>query len=243
MWVSEVWAVAVSLVCLWCPCMSAPTGKPLWVDPCGGNIAPSGPHHDPELNPPSDSELLTGIIISAKSALDYAKQFSESYVRKTFKQDMRTHHSTWLTTRYPWLPSKSDIPKELGELTPSMHFDELGNLDQSLLKSYGYLQRIAVGLEQVHHDKTRESEEFSEEFETVMYKLRQVLCEVNNALLERNPSDPIVDIERSIMDKEFRAISEKTYRHLRDWFIFRDFMNCLEYLIQLCEFYKTSGQS
>lgn len=78
--VSEVWAVAVSLVCLWCPCMSAPSGKPLWVDPCGGNIAPSGPHHDPELNPPSDSELLTGIIISAKSALDYAKQFSEAYV-------------------------------------------------------------------------------------------------------------------------------------------------------------------
>lgn len=215
------------------------------MDPCGGNIAPSGPNHDPpDFKPPTDSELLTGIIISAKSALDYAKLFSEDYVLKTFKaENMMKHHNSWVSTRYAWLPSKEDIPKELGELTPPMHFDNLGGLDQSLLKSYEYLQRIAVGLEQVYHDKNRENEEFSMEFQNVMYKLRQVLCEVNNALSERKPNLPIRDIERSIMDYEFRAMSDKTFRHLRDWFIFRDFMNCLEYLIQMCEFFKSSVPS
>lgn len=78
--VSEVCAVAVSLVCLYSPCMSAPSGRPLWVDPCGGTSAPSGPHHDLDISSPPVQELLEHINISARHALDEARDFSEIYV-------------------------------------------------------------------------------------------------------------------------------------------------------------------
>ena len=60
--------------------MAAPAGTPLWGNRGGGNVPPSGPHHDVDITPPSDKELLMGILISSKNALNYANQFAEDYV-------------------------------------------------------------------------------------------------------------------------------------------------------------------
>ena len=55
------------------------------------------------------------------------------------------------------------------------------------------------------------------------------------AIAERSVQ-PRLDITRDIMSQEFRGMAEvATYRNLRDWLIFRDYMNGLEYIIQVFE--------
>jgi len=42
---------------------------------------------------------------------------------------------------------------------------------------------------------------------------------------------PDEDIDRSVMSPEVREIQDETYRNLRDWYIYRDYMNGLEYAV------------
>ena len=58
----------------------------------------------------------------------------------------------------------------------------------------------------------------------------QVLCELQIAMLERGltHSGPA---SRRIMAKEVRDIEDDSYRNLRDWYIYRDYMNSLEYVV------------
>lgn len=60
----------------------------------------------------------------------------------------------------------------------------------------------------------------------------QVLCELQVALVERGLT-PRPDVTRDIMSSEFRKRESRTQTELRDWLIFRDYMNALEYLIQV----------
>lgn len=59
------------------------------------------------------------------------------------------------------------------------------------------------------------------------------------AMLERDVS-PRPDVERSVMPDEFRSASatSDTRRNLRDWLIFRDYMNGLEYVEQVFEYFR-----
>ena len=55
------------------------------------------------------------------------------------------------------------------------------------------------------------------------------------ALAERGVQ-PRPDIGRDVMSSEYRDMSQSaTYRNLRDWLIFRDYMNGLEYVIEVFE--------
>ena len=49
-------------------------------------------------------------------------------------------------------------------------------------------------------------------------------------MLEKGIS-PHEDATRSIMNSEIRLIENETYRNLRDWYIYRDYMNGLEYVV------------
>lgn len=71
----------------------------------------------------------------------------------------------------------------------------------------------------------------------------QVLCELQVALVERGVT-PRPDVTRSAMLPEYRAMSSSvTYRNLRDWLIFRDYMNGLEYVVQIFEHLRKRLQS
>ena len=70
----------------------------------------------------------------------------------------------------------------------------------------------------------------------------QVLCELQMAMLERDiPFGE--DISREIMKDDVRDIQDTSYRNLRDWYIYRDYMNGLEYIIHAFDYLKKTHHS
>jgi len=65
----------------------------------------------------------------------------------------------------------------------------------------------------------------------------QTLCEIQAAMLERGVTQH-ENITRQIMGNELRHIGNSSYRNVRDWIIFRDCMNGLDYVIQVFEYFK-----
>ena len=50
------------------------------------------------------------------------------------------------------------------------------------------------------------------------------------------------DVSRQIMTKEIRHVESESYRNLRDWYIYRDYMNSLEYAIDAFTHLKRNRQ-
>jgi len=83
--------------------------------------------------------------------------------------------------------------------------------------------------------------DFIMEFNEAEYKLKAVLCELQMAMLERG-LEVGEDVDRSIMSKEVRNTEDSSYRNLRDWYIYRDYMNGLEYVIHAFDHLKKHHQ-
>lgn len=49
------------------------------------------------------------------------------------------------------------------------------------------------------------------------------------------------DITRDIISEEYKNL-DNSHRNLRDWIIFRDYMNALEYVIQVFEHFSSNLQ-
>lgn len=97
---------------------------------------------------------------------------------------------------------------------------------------------IAVGLEQIVWDQEdQEEEDFIEKFKETEYKLRSLLCEIQVAIIERG-LDMRPDVRRDIMTDPYRNMSNTTSRYFRDWVIFRDYMNALEYVVDVFRHFK-----
>ncbi|XP_067008315.1 uncharacterized protein [Anabrus simplex] len=209
---------------------------PKWINPCGIGQTPNLPELDSEIASDYHSEeLLDRILIQARTALMQAERFKEDYTLKTFKMGFSQFYELWKTNHYEWLPSSEEIPKDLGETMPQEHLDKL-KLDMALRNVYQYLQRFAVGLEQVVWDQGEDGE-FKSAFEDAELKLKATLCEVQVTMLESSVNQP-EDIKRDIMGERYRVMNELSLRNLRDWLIFRDYMNGLEYVIQVFEHFK-----
>ncbi len=69
-----------------------------------------------------------------------------------------------------------------------------------------------------------------------------MLCEIQIAMLEKGIL-PDEDVGRSIMSSEVRDIQDESYRNLRDWYIFRDYMNSLEYITHALKHLSKSKRS
>ncbi|KAK4882189.1 hypothetical protein RN001_005508 [Aquatica leii] len=228
------------------PCsLSAPTrlndmsdqSHPKWINPCGIDV--DGALHDLNVQMPkvSDLELLTPIINQARIALSKANQFKDSFAQKVFNTNFEQLHENWKGTRYDWLPNQSQIPKNLNDPVSEEHLQSL-KMDNALVDTYQYLQMIAVGLEQIVRDQERENGPFFQHFNQSEYNLRLVLCELQMAIYERRIHDQMrPDITRDAMPFYLRNETVDTSRNLRDWIIYREYMNTLEYV----ERYKTGG--
>lgn len=216
------------------------SSPPKWVNPCG--LAAEDFDGDPDVEQLRDVQLLTQVVVQAKTALMHAQLFRDDYIKRTFNIDFADLHSQWKNSHYEWLPSNTEIPKQLGEQLEQEYLDSL-ELDRALLDAYGYMQKYAVGLEQIVWDQEDNGLEFRKQFEDTEFKLRTVLCELQVALMERAVAlRP--DVTRDAMSAEYRNMSSTaTYRNLRDWMIFRDYMNGLEYVVQVFEHLRRSLES
>ncbi|XP_014206742.1 uncharacterized protein LOC106638192 [Copidosoma floridanum] len=207
---------------------------PKWLNPCG--FAAEEFEGEIEVVQLNDVTLLSNVIMQAKNALSYARSFRETYVKRTFNTDLADLHATWKDNHYGWLPGPKQIPKQLGEhLDPEFRDKlEIRMIDTALLDAYEYMQRYAVGLEQIAWDQEDHHHEFWKQFKNTEYNLRSVLCELQMALAERSVAQR-EDVSRDVMSDEYRDMSDATFRNLRDWIIFRDYMNGLEYVVEVFE--------
>ncbi|XP_034946628.1 uncharacterized protein [Chelonus insularis] len=213
---------------------------PKWVNPCG--LAAEDIDGSLDVEQLKDEQLLAQVVVQAKTALDHAQLFCDDFVKKTFHTTLNDVHSTWKDNHYDWLPGSKDIPKQLGEQLTKEYLNKL-ELDTALLNAYEFMQKYAVGLEQIVWDQEDHRLEFLKQFKDTEYKLRTVLCELQVALMERGVT-PRADVTREVMTPEYRAMaSSSTYRNLRDWLIFRDYMNGLEYVVQVFEHLKRNLES
>ncbi|XP_046386251.1 uncharacterized protein LOC124156014 [Ischnura elegans] len=224
--------------------------KPKWINACGahmdstdGRQSMDGRHSPPVGSPLldlgehlSDDMLIDNIRIVATGAIDYAKMWRRDYVNQTFNVDFVQHHEAWRTNRYSWLPTLDDIPKELGEPVPDDHLKKLTFVD-ALKSTFTFMQKYACGLEQVTWDLEDNHSPFLQNFRNAELHLRDIICEIEVALIEKGEKVPS-DVQRNIMPREFRSVSHETHRNLRDWLIFRDYMNGVEYVIRVLEYLK-----
>lgn len=216
---------------------------PKWMNPCG--FAAEEFDGDLEVVQLNDETLLGNIVMQAKTALNYAQGFRDDYIKRTFNTDYADLHLTWKDNHYDWLPGPKQIPKQLGEQLDQEFLNklEVRMLDTALLDAYEYMQRYAVGLEQIAWDQEDYGLEFRKQFKDTEYNLRAVLCELQMALAERGVGLR-ADVSREVMPSDFRDMSDSaTFRNLRDWLIFRDYMNGLEYIVQVFEHFVRGIES
>lgn len=211
---------------------------PKWINPCGWGVEDSEHDINDETSKVSDAELLMRITNQARIALTKADQFKDDFAQEMFNSNFEQLHENWKNSRYDWLPNQCQVPKNLSELVPDEHLQSL-KLDDALLDTYQYLQMVAVGLEQVVRDQQREDGSFLQNFNQSESYLRLILCEIQVAIFERNIYDKMrPDVTRDIMPEYLRNETVLTSRNLRDWIIYRDYMNTLEYVIQVFDYFK-----
>lgn len=231
--------------------------QPKWVNPCGfnpailgvvvgssGNDGGDGPHNDSpnggnglDTNVTPTKELLDRIVYQTGITFRKAQDFKEDFAQKTFNQN--ADQVSFNNNVFEWLPSKDEIPKELGNFVSMDHLSSLA-LDETLLNTYEYLQKIAVGLEQILWDQQDYHGDFVQQFKDSENHLRLLLCEIQTAMIERG-IQMRPDVTRDLMPEEHR-ITDKTFRKLRDWIIYREYMNALEYVKQVFEYLKQMQQ-
>lgn len=104
-------------------------------------------------------------------------------VQKTFDLPFEKHHERWIDNRYDWLPNTdNEIPKKLGKSVKSGHLESRG-FDEFLKKIYEYLQKFAVGIEQIVWDQEKSNGEFQQQFNLTEVHLRKVSTKFSYQIL------------------------------------------------------------
>ncbi|XP_022189161.2 uncharacterized protein LOC111047659 [Nilaparvata lugens] len=209
---------------------------PFWTNPCQ-----VGPYYPDQVGDSvdvsyysmpseiSNKELINIITVSAQVAINDYSTFIDPYVSETFQKPLAQLLKEFDANKgYTWLPT---VPKQLNQTLPKEFKTKL-ELETALLDSYEYLQRVAVGMEAVARDHDFLGTKFQDHFKRSLDELRTVLCEVNSVIgnfkIKMRP-----DIERSIMPDDVRHLPSDTDRHIRDWLIFRDYMNVMEFVLEV----------
>ena len=67
-----------------------------------------------------------------------------------------------------------------------------------------------------------------------------MLCEIEYALLQKGFSEEeLEEVPREIMPEKVRHLEDASYRNLRDWYIYRDYMNGLEYVVEAFDYLRS----
>lgn len=83
---------------------------------------------------------------------------------------------------------------------------------------------------------------FAQQFNETYHNLLLVLTEVQVAIVELGLKT-LSNIRRSHIPDEYRDVEDNmTKRNLRDFIIYRDYMNALEYVIQVVEYFSSKEE-
>lgn len=186
--------------------------------------------------------LLTRILDQTHIALNEANETKDEFANRVFNLDSERLHETWKKADYDWLPQNKDLHKKLDTPVEEEHLSALG-FDDALVNSYHYLQMIAVGLEQLVKDQGEDGP-FLDRFSRSEYNLLLVLQEIQAAIIERGVNYKMQpDVRRYNMPESLRVENNATTRNVRDWIIYRDYLNLLQYIWEVFRYLKSKVYS
>lgn len=76
--------------------------------------------------------------------------------------------------------------------------------------------------------------EFLKAFQSTWNRLNNLLCEIHNVIIEKNLTIKN-QVGRDIMGETLRQANDDTTRNVRNWIIYREYLNMLEYIEQVFE--------
>ncbi|XP_054273721.1 uncharacterized protein LOC128993766 isoform X2 [Macrosteles quadrilineatus] len=213
-----------------------------WINPCGVNNY-KAPYKSIWEFPASQrrtgqewKRLITVTRQSIVNARESFETFRQRYVKETFQVDFFSHNKEWEKHDYNWLPN---IPKKLGEPVPRKQLERPIYFDLFVKLMTQWLQIVDVGLEQVLWDWNLETDQgnpkYKDAFKDMWHKNNLVLCDMWK--YGKDLGLNIHDVNRSIMPNEFRDIQDETTRNIRDWIIFKSYMNLLEYMADVLKYF------
>ncbi|XP_076054902.1 uncharacterized protein LOC143033403 [Oratosquilla oratoria] len=175
------------------------------------------------------SELSGYIFTNVQRSRSHINSFQDKFAQNTLM------HPNW-TSAVMSLGSMSDRPPYLPEIPLAQATDTVSpdvlegtTFETELVKVYEYLQRYAVGIEQVTLDQALYKADFLKEFRDLEHYLVTLLCEVKNAMahLGLTPSDTIT---KDIMSQTARDSDSETKRNNRDFVILKEYIRGLRYM-------------
>lgn len=164
-----------------------------------------------------ETEFVKNVINQTYTALHRANDMKNDFTHHIFKMDYEKVEKMFKTSSFDWLPTLdfSSISK-----INSKHFGTF------LPKLYTDLQVIAAGVDLVF------TNEQYEQFRDTKYYLKLVLCEIFAILDEYQLTLP-PDVTREIIPSDCALLVDQTAAKTRDWIIFREYVNMLEYILRI----------
>lgn len=172
----------------------------------------------------ADEELLDTVLI----ALKLANQKAEGR-KNDLAKAMKFPGYDGIVTRalgsgeYKWL-KPSDC-------------SSCGDLEESLLNTYEYFQRISVGVQKVLEYK-EDNHRVSEIFSATKDDLRAILTEVQRALYEKNIPTEGRNVSKGIAPQEIVG-EDETSRNIFNLVVYRHYLDALEEVIKGLEGQKS----
>ncbi|CAH0553243.1 unnamed protein product [Brassicogethes aeneus] len=205
--------------------MFHPNEVPKWINPCGKEVASSISTKS------SDSEIFQAIIMQAHTTRDLAADIKDEFVKHNFKAPVNTaaFDNIELEKMEEWLPK---LPKKYSQSVPQETLKAL-EFDEALLDIYKILQTSAVSMEQLVWEK--QNSPIHQDLVSVEQNLKNLLCEIHEMIRYRNLV--VTDVDRSIMTEEARNVNTSDGT-IRNWIIYREFMNSLEYTSELFTYFS-----
>lgn len=110
--------------------------------------------------------------------------------------------------------------------------------------AYESMQRRAVSIEQVTLDQALyrdfNNTDFLSQFRIIEGEIVNILCELHYAMMQQGVT-PSETITADIMEGKYRDIDSSSGRLTRDTIILREYLNGLDYLMVVFEYFKSQA--
>lgn len=174
------------------------------------------------------------IVLSARNALQQMERYGEEFVTSRFGTSLAAHHMEWMEQRYTWFVSAEDVPKNLNESLAETVLATL-DVDAVLRMAQNLLQKMKIALDRIASDLHNADGDLVDNFLQSRDFVNAVVYEVTSAMREfqipPHPPVPSDFMPASVVSADQSA--------MRDWFLYRECRNTLEYIIQVFSNFST----